>query len=151
MSIQSNSIITTTDINALKNKINSIYNNRPISITDKDRNGTEITKNFSNESFNTVNTNTTINNNFKDMINGLLIINSIPNLLYVNQYDKIFIDGLQNNDEDLLSILNNSSYNWGAAVNNTTSAHPTKENTGCRGACVGFCSGGCSNTTYSNG
>ena len=146
MAIKSYEKINTTDINALKEKINTIYNNRPISITDYDRNNIQITKNFKQELFSNVNTNVIVGNEFKNMLNGLLIINSIPNLLYANQYDIILNDGLTDN---LMTILNDTNKYWNASVSNN--AHPVKNQTGCRGACVGFCSGGCSNTSYSNG
>ena len=141
MAIQTNNIITKTDINNLKEMIDQIYKNRSCEIKDEpDRFGNNKTITFSNETFAKINTYDKIDNNLADMINGILIINSVPNLLYMEQYDEILNDGLINN---LLTTLNTTKWK---APNSAT-----KENSGCRGACVGLCSGGCSYSSYTNG
>lgn len=131
MAIKSGNSATASDMNALKTALLTLYANRPVTVNNRKLSTTTAAP------YSTVNGITATRGNSiaatqKGIIDGVLVINDVPNLLTQAQNGKILADGVSSTD--LLS--------W---VNQYKNATQTSTSHGCRGACVGICSGGCAN------
>ncbi len=125
MAIQKNSIITQTDVQALKAAVLNIYQKRPF-LTNADLGNIKL-DDFGNTP---IQINNTINQNLYYALNALLQLNDIQNINVPNTtYDTIFKNGADPN-EDLLVVVNN----W-ENLGLKTEAKPIS----CRGGCVGLC------------
>lgn len=145
MSIHQGEQITASDLTALKNRIITMYNNRTVSV-----NGQQLSNNsntyraaVNNASFSS---GSPITSQVGDLINAVLVINDVPNLLWTSS-------GTNYNPPSggLVGAAgySNSTYydlitNW--LSNSMVNATGTSTTHYCRGACVGICTAGCSNT-----
>lgn len=132
MAIKSGNSATASDMNALKTALLTLYANRSVTVNDRTLSTTTAAP-YSTVNGITATAGSSIAATQKGIIDGVLIINDVPNLLTQAQNEKILANGVSSTD--LLS--------W---VNQYKDATGTSTNHGCRGACVGICSGGCAGT-----
>lgn len=136
MSIKSGQLVTATDLNALKVALLTLYSNRVVSTDGRQLSNTNVAP-YSTVNAVSASAGSLIADVQDAVINGVLVINDIPNVVNQSKGRNILANGTT---QDLLT--------WVNTYKNETAASGSH---GCRGACVGLCSGGCAGASSSGG